>query len=569
MNKAQKKKIKKEKKKKVSNVLDRYIVEGKKKKTKKDYNKISDLINQTEKNIQKTVERKVKSVESTEKRKEKKLMKKGSVEFTTFTSSLLTASPRTEKELKQDIEDLQEVVSTLESIDKEISTSTKKKIGVGLGIFYDKMVRRFQKIIKQNHLDDFKFIPIQRLKYHIANQIKNLKDDDFLPVLNIMVKTDLIQGLIEINPTLSFILFSEEKLELLDSEKVALSFAYEEDLLTIERLLELTQWSEEYALKTLKILLKKNLLGMVDEVIKVESFEPLEERKKWNKVIRDFLDKEKEKKEIKFQKALIKRKDLEKQLAELKNNKEESQIEEKSLKKEKMQEKMLNGPKFGNKPMIKQLSKSKSSPKEIDLKKIQEIKDKDSLIGAMDELDKEIKYSKSEKIKDTKNKNELDFSLTSKDIAQELSNIEEDISEVILSFDEKYSMMNAGFVQYEKLREFILQKYANIDERLVKKVINQLLKLKMIHNSIEIGKFTFYLFKELDLNKKEKIFISSFINKSPIGKDDLKNELNWDEEQILKIMTTLQKKGILRLESDRIMIPGIVQNENKDDFIIF
>ena len=496
-------------------------------------------------------------------------MKKGSVEFTTFTSSLLTASPRTEKELKQDIEDLQEVVSTLESIDKEISTSTKKKIGVGLGIFYDKMVRRFQKIIKQNHLDDFKFIPIQRLKYHIANQIKNLKDDDFLPVLNIMVKTDLIQGLIEINPTLSFILFSEEKLELLDSEKVALSFAYEEDLLTIERLLELTQWSEEYALKTLKILLKKNLLGMVDEVIKVESFEPLEERKKWNKVIRDFLDKEKEKKEIKFQKALIKRKDLEKQLAELKNNKEESQIEEKSLKKEKMQEKMLNGPKFGNKPMIKQLSKSKSSPKEIDLKKIQEIKDKDSLIGAMDELDKEIKYSKSEKIKDTKNKNELDFSLTSKDIAQELSNIEEDISEVILSFDEKYSMMNAGFVQYEKLREFILQKYANIDERLVKKVINQLLKLKMIHNSIEIGKFTFYLFKELDLNKKEKIFISSFINKSPIGKDDLKNELNWDEEQILKIMTTLQKKGILRLESDRIMIPGIVQNENKDDFIIF
>ena len=36
---------------------------------------------------------------------------------------------------------------------------------------------------------DFKFIPIQRFKYHVVDKIKNLKDDDFLHVLNIMKET--------------------------------------------------------------------------------------------------------------------------------------------------------------------------------------------------------------------------------------------------------------------------------------------------------------------------------------------------------------------------------------------
>ncbi|MBY8981356.1 MAG: hypothetical protein KGD57_00275, partial [Candidatus Lokiarchaeota archaeon] len=237
---AQKKRKKKERKKNVSEVLDKYIENENKKQLKKKYSRVSNLINETEKKISKTVKKKVKLVESTEKRKDKKLMKKGSDEYNAFTSGLHTALPRIEEELKQDIEDLQEVVTTLESLDKDSKSITKKKIGVGLGIFYDKMARRFQQIIKENSLDDFKFIPIQRLKYHIANQIKNLKDDDFLPVLNIMKETKLIQDLIEINPTLSFILFSDEKLELTESEKVTLSFSYEEDVLTLDKLLEIT-----------------------------------------------------------------------------------------------------------------------------------------------------------------------------------------------------------------------------------------------------------------------------------------------------------------------------------------
>ena len=573
---AQKKRKKKERKKNVSEVLDKYIENENKKQLKKKYSRVSNLINETEKKISKTVKKKVKLVESTEKRKDKKLMKKGSDEYNAFTSGLHTALPRIEEELKQDIEDLQEVVTTLESLDKDSKSITKKKIGVGLGIFYDKMARRFQQIIKENSLDDFKFIPIQRLKYHIANQIKNLKDDDFLPVLNIMKETKLIQDLIEINPTLSFILFSDEKLELTESEKVTLSFSYEEDVLTLDKLLEITQWSEDYTLKTLKKLIKKNLLGMVDDIIKVESFEPLSERKKWNQVIQEFLEREKESKEKKFQKALLKRKRLEKKLIKLKMDIAKNQSEEKIDKKKEKHEKKIKEPQFGSKPIIKNLYiKKKLEDENIvnqqdKIKEIQNIKDKDSLIEAMEELDKEMKYSEAKRIESDKEKDDSDLSINIRNIAAEqTSNLEDDISETILNFDEKYSMMNGGFVQYEKIRDYIYQKYKNVDESLIKKILIHLVKLKMINRSLKIGKFTFYLFKEFELDEMERNFILKTINKQPKDKEYFVKELDWDEEQILEVMKTLQKKGIFRLEGNKVILPGIIQNDIEDDFIIF
>jgi hypothetical protein len=37
------------------------------------------------------------------------------------------------------------------------------------------------------------------------------------------------------------------------------------------------------------------------------------------------------------------------------------------------------------------------------------------------------------------------------------------------------------------------------------------------------------------------------------------NGLKWDEEKVLSTMKSLQEKGILRIESNSIIIPGIVQ----------
>ena len=69
------------------------------------------------------------------------------------------------------------------------------------------MARKFQQIIQKKKLDTFKFIPIQRIEYHALKEIRNIRNEDILPILNIMKETNLLKDLIEINPTLYIIIF--------------------------------------------------------------------------------------------------------------------------------------------------------------------------------------------------------------------------------------------------------------------------------------------------------------------------------------------------------------------------
>jgi len=43
------------------------------------------------------------------------------------------------------------------------------------------------------------------------------------------------------------------------------------------------------------------------------------------------------------------------------------------------------------------------------------------------------------------------------------------------------------------------------------------------------------------------------------SKEELSSILEWNEDQVLAIMKKLQEKGILRIEFDKIIIPGINQ----------
>ena len=134
------------------------------------------------------------------------------------------------------------------------------------------------------------------------------------------------------------------------------------------------------------------------------------------------------------------------------------------------------------------------------------------------------------------------------------------IPEKILSYHEKYSIVNGGFVQFEKLKNFIDQDLKSAPEDLIRIMLEQLKELKMIQDSIQIGNSDFYLFNKISLNEEAKILIEYAINKKPMKKEEFKTGLKWSEEEILATMKDLQEKGILRIEKDKIIIPGIVQN---------
>ncbi len=541
-------KRKKQKEKSLDQALDKYVGEASKDSAKQKLAKISEIIAQTEAHIEHIVKKKVRVAKSQLKVKESEeiLINKAKMEYTAFISNFKSAMPGTEEERVQDMKELKSAISMLEAFDEESYEAKPKEYDAGVGMFYDKMSRRFLSIINENKLNTFDFIPIHAIKYHAFLNIKNIKDNDVLPILNVMKDTKLLYNLIEINPTFQIIVFTTgEKLNLSLPEKVLLTFAYEEDILTNQKLIELTEWKEDYAKKIIEGLKDKGIITIKNENIIVENFGNIEDRRDWNKVIHDKIQEEREKEEEKRRQQLERAAKLKERLEEVEEVKisEEPTIEQVS-------EKEPPKIKFKEKPTIKTLPEPKEEASRIKLKEKQEIKDKDDLIGAMEALDEIMPAKSVEKVE-----------LKRDTLGEEITNLEDLIPEKILSYHEKFTLINGGLSQYEKIKRFIEEELGNVPEDLIKSMLEQLKELQMIHDSYKIGNYDFYLFNELSLTEDEKTFIEFAIKKNPMFKEGFINGLDWDEERILKTMKDLQEKNILRIEKNKIIIPGVIQKE--------
>ncbi len=163
---------------------------------------------------------------------------------------------------------------------------------------------------------------------------------------------------------------------------------------------------------------------------------------------------------------------------------------------------------------------------------------------------------KKEAVKD---KTTLNKSLDLEYVEKEEIQLKEIISQKILSYHEKFFLINGGFSQYEKIKQFIEQEITDVPNEVILTVLDQLFELKLIFKSLKIGKVKYYLFKDVELNAVEKRFIEFATNKKPLKKINFLKGLNWDEGKVLSTMKSLQEKGILRIESNSIIIPGIVQ----------
>lgn len=163
---------------------------------------------------------------------------------------------------------------------------------------------------------------------------------------------------------------------------------------------------------------------------------------------------------------------------------------------------------------------------------------------------------KKEAVKD---KTTLNKSLDLEYVEKEEIQLKEIISQKILSYHEKFFLINGGFSQYEKIKQFIEQEITDVPNEVILTVLDQLFELKLIFKSLKIGKVKYYLFKDVELNAVEKRFIEFATNKKPLKKINFLKGLKWDEGKVLSTMKSLQEKGILRIESNSIIIPGIVQ----------
>jgi hypothetical protein len=512
--------------------IEKFISEEKKDDVKKKLAKISQIISKTEKQVEITVKKKIKVAEEQFKLKDKEVqvIEKAGKEYRVFTAGYKTPMPKSDEELKRDVENLEGAIEKLESFDLSLDNIDVKKANVGVGVFYEKMSRKFNSIIKDYELDKLKIIPIQQFKYHAFTNIKSLKNDDFLPVLNLMQKTQLLSDIIEINPTFHILVFTTEKIELSNPEKVVLSFAYEDEDLTIQGLLDITSWDYIYANKIIEKLKKKEIIHIKEDHILIEEFSEFEERKKWNAKIEEHSGREKAKEQEKLKR----------------------QLELKARLKERLQK--TQSVKIPKTPPKKKQPKIEDELKDTSLDEIEELpKIKFATKPAVKSLPKTRKKI-AVKDKGTINK-PLDLEYVEKDELQ----LKETISQKILSYHEKFFLINGGFSQFEKIKQFIDQEITDVPNEVILTVLDQLFELKLIFKSFKIGKVVYYLFKDVELNAVEKKFIKFATNKKPLNKINFLKGLKWNEEKVLSTMKSLQEKGILRIEANNIIIPGIVQ----------
>jgi hypothetical protein len=473
--------------------------------------KIAKIIAETEKYIEDDVKEKMKVVEAQSESFETELIEKGGKEYRLTTAGLMSALPKSKQELVEDLRNLSETLEKLGDLDQDLES--EKKVDIGKGMFYEKMSRRFIKIIKENNLDKFDLIPIQQIKFHIFSSVKNLKNEDILPIFNLMKETNLIRDVIEINPQFYFIITKNLDVEFTNPEKVVLSFSYDYPNLKIEKLLELSQWDFQYTDKILSGLKQKGLIEVNnDDQIIVESFKDESEVKKWKEFINAQIQLEKEKQEEKE----MRRQELKKKLR--------SQIEK--VKKEVSDD-------LNNIAAPEQINE----PSEAELPK--------------------IKFDKTPSVK----------KLPKKDITDDAKittykgsiDLDEAVSQRILRFHEKYSIINGGLVQFEKIENFILKKNPDIKKEIILATLNQLMDLSLVSSSLTLDEHLIFLFKDIELTQNEKDFISQALYRKPLSKDNFMKRLKWNEETILETMKLLQEKGIIRIEADKVVIPGIIQ----------
>ena len=505
--------------------VEKYVVKESRNIMTEKLLKISKIIDETKKQVEDTVKGKIKLIEGQLKSQdyEIEMIEKGGKEYRISTSGLLSAMPKTKEELVTDIENLKETIAKLESLDTELFDDSSRKVDIGTGMYYEKMSRRFIKIIQDYELDSLEFITIQNLKYHLFKDIRNLKNSDILPILNLMKDTLLIRDIIEINTTLQLIFVRKVDLEFTNPEKVIITFVYDENELTVQELLKLTQWDYIYAKKILNGLINKGILTVTNDAIKIELFK---EKAKWNELIENQIKQENLKEEEKLNRQLELMKKLKTQL-------EDTKIE---------------------------ITSEEQEPISNDIK--EELEEIDNL---EEDSIPQIKFEKKPAVKilpqsmKIRKKEESQLESDIEDLKEEPPELIEIISQKILSYLENYSIMNGGLIQYEKIKIFILEDDPTITEEEIKKTINQLKELQLIHGSIKLGPFEVYIFKDLKLNSSEKQFIEYAISKKPLKKEDFMKGLEWDEEETLKSMKSLQEKGILRIESNTLTIPGIIQ----------
>lgn len=293
---------KEEKEKSINKVLDKYFEDDSVKKEKDKLEQIEKLRKEIEGSIQKEATAKTSKAEKVMKSNlaESSMIEQGGKMFSSFSMNLKSAMPRTEQEKTKDMTDLMDAVKALEGLDQEEYFDEKKKSDdMGKGLFFDRISSKLYRYMRTSGLRKEPLFVYDKLIHYALENIKNIKRQDVIDALFYMKEAGYVKNYVKINPQLILVVNRKEPLEFTNPEKVVLSFVQDNEVLTMQKLMELAQWSENYAKDVVDGLIEKEIASVDDDVITIEGFETREDKQKRLKLEKELEEKRRAKAEEK------------------------------------------------------------------------------------------------------------------------------------------------------------------------------------------------------------------------------------------------------------------------------
>lgn len=537
---------------------------------------------------------------------EQQNIESGGKMFSQYSIDFRSALPRNETEFKKDMTDLLDAVKNLESFDQQNYISEaeiESGIDIGKSMFYDRITSRLYRLMRKEKYNTEPFLSFGKIAYLGLKNLKNISYKDMFDSLNFMKEAGYIQDYIEINPQLTIITQSKEKVKFTNSEKVVLALAYDDDL-TIEKLIENSKWKKNYAEKVVNGLVNKGIAVLSDNNIKINGFETIQEIQERMILEKNLLKglQEKEKLREEQQKTLEKQFKIQpvkpvKPVEPVKPNIIEEEIEkEEDFETKKVITKSAELKKLKI-PTVKSLKPKTASGKNLRLvkqsvKKIPQPAKEVSLVegeitGIDDDLKKKITEHK-EKEENIKKSTENGSNIPGKELSDDEKFIifdedfedligseyigddldDEDISEeaivdAVMSVFEQFEHINGGLMDIRSIHYHIKQLYPDLTLDDLVKSIKKLKEMGLVTKEIKLKSNTILLFKEIKLDKDMLTVLETININGWMTKDELSEFLKWDEEKTLNTMKKLQDIEVLRLDSEnKVIIPGLNAEKN-------
>ncbi|MCF2140211.1 MAG: hypothetical protein K9W44_09185 [Candidatus Lokiarchaeota archaeon] len=468
---------------------------------------------------------------------EEQLISEGERLYSEFNEDLFDATPRTSSEQQIDLQNLMRTIESLESLDlSHYHPDENKKIDMGVGMFYDSVSQKLQKIIKNHEFKKLPFIQAEKLESYALQTIKNLSHENFRETLKIMKEVEIIKEIVLINEMTTLLNFSKTPIDLSVPEKVVFFYMANNFPTTFEKLLKFTQWKSNYLNEIIDGLIKKNYIYQNDGVIVAPGLISKEEFQELHSQF-EKLEQIKREKELKAAKLAEEKRKFEQSLKQKKKRKEELRIKEK-------QDKILQEARLKAKEEAENARKvAEKLTEQEELKRIEKIKS----------MPRPKIQTLPNKIK-TKSKQEPSSSSLMK------SNPEfDDMIPIVQQILENFKKMTGGLIVLQALQYYCNQEgIRQISEEKWKELVEELKIRKIFLKTIEQSGVQAFIYEKVEITDEIEIFIKQFILHGEMNYSEMEQVLGWSIKKLEGLIKFLYEHNLIKYnQREKFYFPGL------------